>query len=294
MMSGHVGAGVNMLRTATRRVLADDGVGLATSMTWTAEEAPGLVLVHGFGGAKEDFADHVEALAREQRVVVYDHRGHGESDSPEALAAYSLERLASDTLLVADAFGLDTFRLLGHSMGGMVVQRVILGNPDRVDALVLMNTSPGPPPGIDPALVRFGAEVAASEGMAVLRVLLDETDPFGSPAYQRLLAERPGFEEYVSRKWASLSPTMWAALAVEMVSQPDGLADLAAVDVPTLVVVGEQDTTFIEPSFQMADTVPDARLVVVPDAGHSPQFENPSVWYAAVSGFLDEQLVPQR
>jgi pimeloyl-ACP methyl ester carboxylesterase len=104
--------------------------------------------------------------------------------------------------------------LLGHSMGGMVARRVVLARPDRIDALVLMDTSAGPPPGIDPDLVRLGAEVALRDGMSVLRVLLEQIDPLGSAAHQRVVAERPGFREYGDYKWSALSPVMWSALAV--------------------------------------------------------------------------------
>ena len=61
---------------------------------------------------------------------------------------------------------------------------------------------------------------------------------------------------------------------------------------PTLVVVGEQDTPFLAPSRAMADAIPGAELVVLPDAGHSPQFEAPEAWWDAVSGFLDAVLSP--
>jgi pimeloyl-ACP methyl ester carboxylesterase len=282
-MAGHA-------RTTHRnlRVTTDDGVELATTLTMSTEDAPALILVHGFGGAKEDFADHVRALAQEYRVVVFDHRGHGESDSPRAASAYSLDRLTRDTLVVADALGMTTFQLLGHSMGGMVAIRLMLDEPERVDALVLMDTAAGPPPTLDPDLVRVGAEVAVRDGMATLRVLLDELDPLGSEAYRRVVRERPGFEEYAQHKWSTLSPVMWSELAVEIATQQDRLPRLAAVTSPVLVIVGEQDQAFIEPSFALADTIPDARLVVVPEAGHSPQFENPVVWFAAVAGFLGE------
>jgi 3-oxoadipate enol-lactonase len=282
-MAGHA-------RTTHRnlRVTTDDGVELATTLTMSSEDAPALILVHGFGGAKEDFADHVPALAQAYRVVVFDHRGHGESASPSAASAYSLDRLTRDTLVVADALGMATFGLLGHSMGGMVAIRLMLDEPQRVDALVLMDTAAGPPPTLDPDLVRVGAEVAVRDGMPTLRVLLDELDPLGSEAYQRVVRERPGFEEYAQHKWSTLSPVMWSELAVEIATQRDRLPRLAAVTCPVLVVVGVQDQAFIEPSFALADTIPDARLVVVPDAGHSPQFENPAVWFAAVAGFLRE------
>jgi pimeloyl-ACP methyl ester carboxylesterase len=273
------------------RVTVDDGVGLATVVAG-APEAPGLLLVHGFGGAKEDFADHLDALARDHRVVAFDHRGHGESDAPDDAAAYSLDRLAADTLAVADATGLRDLRLLGHSMGGMVTRRVVLTRPERLAALVLMDTSAGPPPGLDPELVAFGAEIVRTDGMGELKRVQDELDPLGSPSYRRILAERPGFREYTERKWAALSPAMWMQLAVEIVQQPDQLAELAGVELPTLVIVGDEDATFLEPCRQLAATIPRADLAVIPTAGHSPQFENPPAWFDALHHFLRE-LQPQ-
>src|SRR6266498_402501 len=212
------------------RVTMDDGVALEVT---DAGSGPALVLVHGFGGAKEDFADHIEVLAERYRVITLDHRGHGESDGPTELDAYSLDRMAADVLGVADALGIDGFRLLGHSMGGMVARRVVLAHPERVDALVLMDTSPGPVPGIDPQLAELAAQMAR-----------------------------------------------------EIVHQPNQLALLAEVRCPTLVIVGAEDESFVEPSRQMSTTIPGAELVVVPDAGHSPQFENPRAWFDAVAGFL--------
>src|SRR5689334_14040016 len=136
------------------RIRTDDGVTLAAVVEGSG---PGLLLVHGFGGAKEDFADHVPALARDHTVVTFDHRGHGESDKPGDVAAYSLERLRADTMQVSDAVGFDRFRLLGHSMGGMVVRLLPVRAPDRVEALVMMDTSPGPIPGFDPELMDIAA-----------------------------------------------------------------------------------------------------------------------------------------
>jgi pimeloyl-ACP methyl ester carboxylesterase len=265
------------------RVTMDDGVALEVTDTGSG---PGLLLVHGFGGAKEDFADHVDALAVQHRVVTFDHRGHGESDGPSDPAAYSLDRMAADVLGVADAIGIDAFRLLGHSMGGMVARRVVLAAPGRIDALVLMDTSPGPVPGLDPDLVDFAAGIALTEGKDVLKPMLDAAATLETPAYARLLAERPGFEEFELRKWDALSGVMWATMAREIAHQPDQLALLAGVRCPTLVIVGEEDASFVGPSRDMAATIPGAELVVVRDAGHSPQFENPFPWFEAVDGFL--------
>ena len=265
------------------RIVTDDGVGLAVDVKGSG---PGLVLVHGFGGAKEDFADFTDGFARDHTVVTFDHRGHGESDKPHDLAAYSLPRLRADVLAVADAVGLDSFRVLGHSMGGMVVRRIAIDNAERVDALIMMDTTASPIPGFDPDIMEIGAAVAENEGKDKLKELLDAFPTLDTPAYKRTLLERPGYQEFVDDKWNALSERMWAALNRAMARQDDDLDAMRAVSCPTLIIVGEQDEPFLIASRAMADTIPGARLVVIPDAGHSPQFENPGAWLAAMQEFL--------
>jgi pimeloyl-ACP methyl ester carboxylesterase len=267
------------------RVTTDDGVGLATLAAGDVA-APGLLLLHGIGGAKEDFAHHVDALARDHRVVTFDHRGHGESDKPDDEHAYSLDRLARDTACVADALELHDLRVLGHSMGGMVMRRFLLAHPSRARAVVFMDTSAGVPPGSDLELLTAATEVVRTGGLAALKALSDELDLLGSESYRRVLAERPGFAEYAEYKWHAQSPVMWTTLMHEIVVQPDQLAELKTLDAPTLGIVGEQDTMFLGPMEDIVCTVPGARLVVLPDAGHSPQFENPPAWIATMLEFL--------
>jgi pimeloyl-ACP methyl ester carboxylesterase len=265
------------------RVISDDGVGLEVER---AGSGPPLVMVHGINGAKDDFADHLLRFADHASVVTFDHRGHGVSDKPAEVAAYSLDRLAADTLAVIDALGFDRVRLLGHSMGGMVARRLVLAHPERVEALVLMNTSSGPPHGIDRELAEYAADVALTDGMDVLRALLDEADVLGSEADQRVRAERPGYIEFGERKWASVAPEAYAALLRDIVRQPNQLDALREIVCPALVVVGEQDTAFVDDSRAMAGAMPQATLAVISDAGHSPQFEAPEAWFAAVDGFV--------
>ena len=266
------------------RITTDDGISLAVEVTG---DGPGLLLVHGFGGAKEDFADHVPALASDHTVAVFDHRGHGSSDKPDDPAAYSLERLADDVVEVADALGFGSFRLLGHSMGGMVSRKVVIRMPERIDAFVMMDTCAGPIPGVDSTLMDAAAEVALQQGKAALRELLDFAKPLETPAYQRVLADRPGYEEFVARKFDDLSAVMWGSLAIALGHQSDDLPALTdALACPLLVLVGEQDTPFVRASESIATAIPSAELIVIPDAGHSPQFENPAAWRAAMTRFL--------
>ncbi len=265
------------------RITMDDGVELSVEI---AGEGPGLLLVHGFGGSKEDFADHVAALSATHIVVTFDHRGHGQSDKPADLAAYSLDRLRRDTLGVADAVGLERFRILGHSMGGMVVRRIAIDHAPRVEALVMMDTAASWISALDPAQIDAAAQFALDNGKTALKELLDSAGPLDNPAHERVLRERPGYQEFNDRKWDDLSEYMWAAMARELAHQPDDLDAMRTLTMPVLVIVGELDTPFLAPSRAMADAIPGARLAVIPDAGHSPQFENPAAWYDALASFL--------
>jgi pimeloyl-ACP methyl ester carboxylesterase len=274
------------------RITTSDGVELAVEVTGSG---PGLVLVHGFGGAKEDFADHVPTLARDHTVVIFDHRGHGSSDKPTDRSAYSLARLAADVLEVADACELERFRLLGHSMGGMIARQIPLHAPERIEAFVMMDTSAGPIPGFDPELMHLGAEVALTQGKTALKELLDLAPVLETPAYKQTLVERPGYQEFQDRKWDDLSEVMWGVMTIEMANQPDDLAALAAaVRFPMLILVGAQDTPFVAASHAMNDAIDGAQLVVIPDAGHSPQFENPDAWIEAMTGFLASLPAPAK
>jgi pimeloyl-ACP methyl ester carboxylesterase len=267
----------------TTTIRTEDGVGLAVEQTG---QGPPFLMVHGFTGAKEDFADHAPRFAEHAQVVLFDHRGHGASEKPPDVAAYSLDRLAADTIEVADALGLERFTLLGHSMGGMVARRVVLAHPERVDALVLMDTSPGAPPGIDPDHAELAGRIALTDGMTALRQILDEANLLGSEADQRVRRERLGYVEFAARKWADMAPEAYAALSHELTRQPDQLEAMRAIACLTLVVVGDQDEIFVPGAQAMAATIPGARLVVVPAAGHSPQFENPDAYFAAVDAFV--------
>jgi 3-oxoadipate enol-lactonase len=250
----------------------------------------GLLLVHGFTGGRVDFADHMEALADAGWwVVAPDLRGHGDSWHPEDESEYSFHHFAGDMLSLVDALGWERFVLLGHSMGGMIAQVAAAQRPAALDGLVLMDTTHGPLD-IDRELALLGAEIVREGGMVAVKEAMDAMGgdgPLGTPANQRLLDERPGYRELGDQKFLGSSPAMYASMIGQMIDQLDRLQHLADLSVPTLVIVGEQDAPFLGPSEAMATAVPGARLEVIADAGHSPQFENPDAWHAVMLDFLD-------
>jgi pimeloyl-ACP methyl ester carboxylesterase len=249
-----------------------------------------LLLVHGFTGAKEDFTPWLPMLAETGwHAVAPDLRGHGSSSKPAAESDYTFELMARDMLGLADALGWDRFVLLGHSMGGMVAQFVACDSPARLDGLILMDTSHRALDNLDPALVDAAASIVRTEGMAALAAILaEQRGPLDTAANQRLLAAEPGYAEFCDRKFLATAPAMYAAMAPAFVTAADRLESLADLPggLPVLVLVGEQDAPFLEPSARMAACVGDASLAVISDAGHCPQFENSRAWWEALAGFL--------
>jgi 3-oxoadipate enol-lactonase len=253
-----------------------------------------LLLVHGFTGAKEDFRDWLDPLAeRGWHAVAPDLRGHGSSDQPSQESEYSLEVFAADLAALVDQLEWPRYVLLGHSMGGMIAQVIALSPwGRRLDGLVLMDTGHARVDGIDRGIVELGIDIVRGTGMqGLLDVLaqLGDAKPLSSAADQRLRAERPEYVAEGERKLLASSPAMWVAMTKELLDRPDLLPGLERLNLPTLVIVGEQDTPFLEPSRRMAEVIPGARLEVVAGGGHSPQVESPEAWWKALTGFLDER-----
>jgi 3-oxoadipate enol-lactonase len=249
-----------------------------------------FLLLHGFTGAKEDFTDWLDPLAGAGwHAVASDHRGHGASSKPSSEDAYSFEILADDAVRLVDALGWQGFALLGHSMGGMVAQFVALGTPERLDALVLMDTGHGPVQGLDPQLVDAAVSVVRTNGIDALADILDDSEsPLETPAHKHLFAEQPGYAEFCDRKFRATSPALYAAMAPAFVRFDDRLDALKTLppSLPALVIVGEQDRPFIHSAERMAAAIAGGSLAVIPGAGHSPQFENSDAWWDALSSFL--------
>lgn len=278
------------------RKVAIEGAGgpLVLSVAEAGVGGRPLVLIHGFTGAKEDFTDWLDALAElGWHAVAPDQRGHGDSPKPGAEAAYSFDGFATDLLGLFDALGWPTAVALGHSMGGMVLQTAALRAPERFEAIILMDTSHRALRA-DGGIIDLAIGVARAEGMAAVlaaqEALQEDDDPLGNDIDRRLKAERPGYKEFGTRKMLASSPAMYAAMIkviTDATSGLDRIDALATLTMPALVVVGEHDTPFLKPSRRMADTIPGAELVVIPDAAHSPQFENEEPWWKAIRAFLD-------
>jgi pimeloyl-ACP methyl ester carboxylesterase len=245
-----------------------------------------LLLLHGFTGSKEDFAPVLEALASDRRVVAVDLPGHGDSEGEDDPAAHSLSAQASWLLAVVDALGIGDLHLLGHSMGGLVVQRVALLASERLRSLVLMGTGLG------------AVREEAAEGW-IVPIAVAARDHGMEAAWEqsrRIDAARgieprsgdPERDAFVQRRFLALNPAAVVGEARTLIAAAPAGAFLRGIDLPVLVLHGEDDEAWL-PGEQrlLADTVRGAELAVIADAAHSPQLENTAAWLKVVLDFLD-------
>jgi len=265
---------------ALRRVRVDD-VELVYEDHGHGERA--LVLVHGFTGSRDDFADVTDALADLGRLLVVDQRGHGDSSHPGG--AYSLARLVADLAGLLDAAGADRVDLLGHSLGGMVALRFTLAYPERVASLVLMDSAAR---GVAAAERMFAAAVATVERSGMAPIVESIA---GGPlsAEERLIAALEGEERHRARqrrKLEALDPAAFVQLAPLLTTHEPLVDRLAELRCPVTVIVGEKDAPFVPLADELVAGIPGARLVVVPGAGHSPQKSGRDAWLAAVRGHV--------
>lgn len=252
---------------------------------------PPLVLVHGFTGSRDDFADVLAALAEGRRVLAPDQRGHGDSTNTGRAEGYDLATMVRDLGAFLDAVGASRCHLLGHSMGGMVAMHLALAAPERLASLVLMDTASGPIDLVPAAAREAGVKIAREQGMRVLHQILrarSETDPATPPSVRRAI-ERAGADAWnarVERKMFAMDPEAFATLLSGLGMHEDVTPRLAEITCPTTVLVGAEDAPFLAPSARMAAAIPGARHVVVQDAAHCPQMENRDAWLTEMRAHL--------
>lgn len=239
--------------------------------------------MHGLGGSARNWGPQVRALRSRYRVVRFDLRGHGRSEAPVAPEGYSPEEFVADVGRVLDQVGARRVTLGGLSLGAGIALRWALANPERVTALVLA-AFPGSRDGAGFASValafanaieRRGLETAGAEFVWGDDSRLDSA---GRLVRQGFLEHPPHALLWTLRNVVAVQPSV-AELAPP-------LADLR---VPVLVIVGAEDRGSLEPSRQLANALPDARLMVIPGAGHVVNLQASKEFNAALLGFLAER-----
>lgn len=244
-------------------------------------DGPPVVLLHAFPLSAQMWAAQQEALSDGYRVVAPDSRGFG--GSPLGDDEPSLDRCADDLAALLDRLALDRVVVGGLSMGGYIAMAFLRRHADRVRGLVLADTKAGADPEAGRANRLRTAQAVEDEGSSVLvRQVLPALT--GGTTKQR----RPEVAARVQSLVAQAPPAAAAWAQRAMAARPDSFDVLAQVDVPALVVVGDEDVLSpVGDAQAMADALPQGRLLVLEGAGHLSAMEVPEAFNEALGRFLD-------
>ena len=236
------------------------------------EDAPVVVLSSSMGADLRMWDGVVDALSEHFRVVRYDTRGHGRS--PATPGPYSMDDLADDVVALLDTLRVERAHLVGLSLGGMTGLRLAARDPGRVDRLVLLCTAAFLETG--PGYTERAAQVRAHGTASVAEGVVGR---WFTPSY---LAEHPDVRAHHEAMCAATSVEGYAG-SCEAIAAMDLRPDLPLVQAPTLAIAGADDPA-TPPRYlrEIADGVPDGRLVVVPDAAHLAVAQQPAAVAAAV------------
>jgi pimeloyl-ACP methyl ester carboxylesterase len=244
-----------------------------------------VVLLHGYSDSWRSFERVLPLLPSSIRAIAVTQRGHGDSDRP--MAGYRPQDFAADLAATMDHLGLESAIIAGHSMGATVAQRFALDYPERCAGLLLMSGF---------MAWRDNATLVAfwHEAIAPLR------DPI-LPAFVREFQEStlarpvpPAFLDRIVRESLKLPARVWQA-AFEAFLLDDTAGRLAEIAAPTLILWGQRDAFCLQREQEaLAGSIPDARLVIVPGAGHGLHWEQPMQFVIELLHFVAEQRAALR
>jgi pimeloyl-ACP methyl ester carboxylesterase len=231
---------------------------------------PVLLLTHGYSSTSAMWKGQIEALSKHHKLVLWDMRGHGQSDYPDDPAAYSEALTVADMAALLDAIGAETAIVGGLSLGGYMSLAFHRAHPDRARALLIVDTGPG-----------FRKDDAREAWNKRAHETGDRFEREGLAVLKSGSRER----STVSHRDAS----GLARAARGMLTQRDArvIESLPDIKVPALVVVGADDTPFLAASDYMAARIPGAKKAVIPAAGHAVNIDQPQAFIDALLPFLD-------
>jgi len=239
-----------------------------------------LVLIHGAGDNLNMWYHQVPVFSKSYRVITYDVRGSGETESPKGESSISL--FSEDVYQLMKAIRVEDAYFLGYSMGGRIALELAINHPELVKALVLANSSVGLTPPSHQTVERMRAILELLDKGDIKRVSeMMTTDAFSPGFKSKNLAE---FEKYMKVKLQN-KPEGIARL-MHSLSVPTATPNLGKVKCPVLFIVGENDfLTGVERGKQEQKAIVNSKLVILP-TGHAAAIELPEKFNSAVLEFL--------
>ena len=232
-------------------------------------DGPALILTHGYSSTSAMWEGQIEALSKQYKLVLWDMHGHGKSDYPADPNAYSEALTIGDIAALLDQIGTRRAIVGGLSLGGYMSLAFYRTHPERVAALLIIDTGPG-----------FKKDEARTAWNKRAHETAERFERDGLSVLKSLSRERSSVTHRDARGLA--------LAARGMLTQRDAsvMEVLPEIAVPSLIVVGADDTPFLAASDYMAAKIPGAKKVVIPSAGHAVNIDQPQAFIDAVLPFL--------
>lgn len=241
-------------------------------------DAPVLALANSLGTDARIWDGVIEALSSRYRVLSYDKRGHGLSDTPPG--DYALDDHVDDLAGLLDHLGIERLALAGVSVGGLIAQGFALRDPERLTALILCDTAPkvGDASGWNARI-----DTVRKDGLGAIADMV--MDRWFSPDFQQ---QRPDELAMWRNLFLRSDPEGYAATCATL-RDTDLTAQIGAIAVPTLVVAGAADrSTPVDLVRGCAEAIAGARFKILDGVGHIPSIEQPAALAALMEQFVKE------
>ncbi len=238
-----------------------------------------LILTHGFAGTTKSWAGQVAAFTRKYRFITYDMRGHGQSDAPDDPAKYQVEVLVEDIYQLLRHLGIKKAVIGGLSLGGFLTIRFYARHPEMAAGLVIIDTGPG-----------YRTPEKAKDWDESCHDCAEILRKDGIPAFQK--SEYSALDYYTAPEvMAKQNPIGLAYVRDVTMKTPTGLDILPTIKVPSLIICGDRDVQFLPATEYMAQKIPGAKKVIIANAGHGVNIDQPEVFNRTVLEFLDSLKV---
>lgn len=251
-------------------------------------DLPIIVCLHGFTGSTATWKDLAARLKNDAQVITIDLMGHGQTDSPETIEAYTMDRQLLILEALFDHLQITSFTLLGYSMGGRIALSYALAYPQRVNRLLLESASPGLKLAEERAARRKNdallAERIEREGMANFVGFWENIPLFAS---QKRLPEAVQQQIRLERQSQGPEGLANSLKGIGTGSQPSNWDKLSTLTLPVLLITGALDKKFVLISREMKKQLPNSKQIIVEDVGHAIHVENPSLFATIVKKYIN-------
>lgn len=235
----------------------------------TYGEGPVVLLTHGFSATSKMWHDQIDFLSSDYCLVLWDMRGHGSSDYPEDINLYNEKETIEDMLSILDKLNVKKANIGGMSLGGYMSLAFYNQFPERVDSLIIIDTGPG-----------FKNEDARNNWN---NYAISTAEKFELSGLDSLTGRSKEMDPKNHLNAIGLSKA-----ARGMLTQHDDriIRSLEKISVPSLIIVGENDEPFLAASDYMERKIVGSKKVVISDAGHAVNIDQPETFNQTVKEFL--------